>query len=347
MQMRHITVVAALLLAACGGTGGTSAEEKTGSPFAAIGTNPQGCARFFPGGQHPQISDERYRPKARALCRRTYVVLHSGIARQPLWVAEALTREQIAMGTSVPRIDRFRPDDELPKDERAELADYRGSGYDRGHMAPDADMPTMEASQESFLLSNMSPQAPMLNRRSWAELEASVRRQTRGGRVYVVTGPLFVGNSVRTTRKGSKLLVPTGFFKAIYAQDRGATVFVATNSNNPTWMTMTVDQFRAVHGIDVFPGMKDEYRNVNGVLDGSLNRVASGTAGANAAAGGAGAASGSTTDPTSTSYIPRQAKCRRQDDREIEDPATGAAITRQDYSVKYARNPAVIERCPS
>lgn len=346
MRITYMTAFAALLLTACGGSGGSKGNEtQEANPFAAIGTNPQGCARFFPGGKFPQISDAKYRPKARVLCRRAYVVLHSGIARQPLWVAEALTREQIKLGTSVARLDRFRPDDEIPKDERAELADYRGSGYDRGHMAPDADMPTMAASQESFLLSNMSPQAPTLNRRSWADLEGSVRRQTRGGQVFVVTGPLFVGSRIATTRRNGRLLVPTSYFKAIYAEGRGATVFIATNDNNPRWMTMTVEQFKVVHGIDVFPGMKDEFRNVNGVLDGSLNRVASGTEGANAQDGGA--AGGGPNDPKSSTYQPRQAHCHKEGTREVEDPATGKAITPQEYSVKYARNPQSMENCPS
>lgn len=346
MRYGRLAIAAALLLASCGSGGGTPGEGQPAPDM--IGDRREGCARFFPAGQQPVLEGTAAN-KTRTLCKRSFAILHSGVARQPLWVAEALTRQQVELGLKTPRVDAFRPDTTVPADERSELEDYKKSGFDRGHMAPDADMPSAAASSESFLLSNISPQAPRLNQNSWKTLETSVRRQTRGGLVYVLTGPLFIGNDIRTTRRGRKTLVPTHFFKAIYAVDRGATVFVATNENSPKWQSMTVDQFRTVYRINAFPGMKDEFRNINGVLNGTLNRVASGTAGVNAQAsdGTGGGSVPNTTDPMSGEYIPAQATCRTDRDRNVQDPQGGRPLTPQEYSMKYKRSPKMQEFCPS
>lgn len=72
------------------------------------------------------------------LCRKGYLLSHDSTYKTPIWVIEHLTIEK-AQGT-LPRYDTFKPDPDLKEGERAELSDYRGSGYDRGHMAPAADM---------------------------------------------------------------------------------------------------------------------------------------------------------------------------------------------------------------
>jgi endonuclease G, mitochondrial len=72
------------------------------------------------------------------LCRKGYLLSHDPVRKTPVWVAEHLTREKAKRG--IKRSDDFRPDDDLEPGKRAELSDYRGSGYDRGHMAPAGDM---------------------------------------------------------------------------------------------------------------------------------------------------------------------------------------------------------------
>jgi len=330
-------VLAAIALASCGsGSSGGGANDVAATD--PIGTNPQGCARFFVGGKAPLIRDPKARVKTRVLCRRTFAVYHSGMARQPLWVAEALTREQIKLGFSLPRVDSFHADSDLPKSERAELKDYSRSGFDRGHMAPDGDMPTRIAANEAFALSNMSPQTKELNRNSWKDLEEAIRRQTRGGTVYVVTGPIFQGARIATTHADGRLLVPTSYFKAVYASERGATIFTATNTTRPQWSTMTVDQFKQVHGIDPFPGIDPKFRNVNGALDGSMNRL-SGTAEANGAA--ANAANGG----TGTAGGPPKATCKRQGGNTVQNPTNGQAITPEQYRLYFGQDPKQWEYC--
>lgn len=260
-----------VLLAACGDTEGAenTAEAATPAQAAAQDSGPMGCGRLYPAGQSPAISNEKLQAKNRTLCRRFFAIGYSGVAKQPIWVAEQLTETTVKMARQLPREGDFIEDEEVPSSERARLSDYRGSGFDRGHMAPDADMPTRAAANEALMLTNIIPQAPGLNRKSWADLEESVRRQTRGGPVYVVTGPLFEGQ-LRTTKKDSKVLVPTSVWKAIYAKDRGATVFIATNQERPKWETMSIEQFYRVHQIDPFPGLDEKYRKHNGILTGTL-----------------------------------------------------------------------------
>lgn len=109
---------------------------------------------------------------------------------QAAWVVYVLTREEIESGT-VERSDNFRSDNKLPTGS-ASLADYRGSGFDRGHLAPAGDMqwdPT--AMSESFLMSNMSPQLPAFNRGVWKKLESEVRNWAlEKDSIYVITGPV-------------------------------------------------------------------------------------------------------------------------------------------------------------
>jgi len=106
--------------------------------------------------------------------RDGYALLHDGEKKVSLWVSYFLTEEE-ARGT-IKRIDRFKADPKIRADERATLSDYKGSGYDRGHLAPAADMKwSKEAVLESFFPANMAPQTPGLNRGKWKSLESAVR----------------------------------------------------------------------------------------------------------------------------------------------------------------------------
>ena len=114
--------------------------------------------------------------KGDLLCRTGYALIHDNDTKAATWVAQRMTTARLA--TVVKRQDRFIPDPDIPKGSRAELDDYRGSGYDRGHMAPAADMRwSAQAMRESFYLSNMAPQVGVgLNRGLWSDLESMIRR---------------------------------------------------------------------------------------------------------------------------------------------------------------------------
>lgn len=130
---------------------------------------------------------------ATLLCKADYATLVPSATRDPVWVTEHLTTDQI-MSAGMIRHCVFWPDRELEPGARAELGDYRKSGLDRGHIAPDADMPDDAAQRESCDSANAVSQAPRLNRGIWARIEERVRRLALfDGDVFVVTRPGFFG----------------------------------------------------------------------------------------------------------------------------------------------------------
>jgi endonuclease G len=192
--------------------------------FAAINSsaaeNFSDCPRFFANGRSPVVT-----PKAtdRALCYDAFAILHSGESKTPVFVAEKLNRAAIA-DTGEKRTNKFFPDARLRASERATLDDYKGSGFDRGHMAPAGDMPTAQAMAQSFSLANMVPQAPEHNRGAWAK---TVEKATRSyaarasGNVYVITGPVYLPSILQSPSIGpGKVHVPTHLFKLVFDQDK-------------------------------------------------------------------------------------------------------------------------------
>lgn len=150
------------------------------------------------------------------LCRKGHLLAHNPQNKTPFWVIEHLTAEKAASDL-VPRYNRFLPDPDLKKGERAELADYKGSGYDRGHMAPAADMHwDKQAMVECFYLSNMVPQVGKgMNQGIWKDLEEYVRKWAiERGEVYVFTGPIYDRVFKRIGK--NMVAVPSQLYKIIY-----------------------------------------------------------------------------------------------------------------------------------
>lgn len=179
---------------------------------------------------------------------------------QAKWVAYKLTKSE-TMG-SVGRTNNFRPDPNISSGSAA-LSDYKGSGYDRGHLAPAGDMKWSErAMSESFFMSNMSPQTPGFNRGIWKKLESSVRNWAVANReVYVVTGPVLVGNY--KTIGGNKVSVPTYYYKVIldYAQPEIKGIgFIMKNeksSRSLSSFAVTIDEVERRTGLDFYPLLPD------------------------------------------------------------------------------------------
>lgn len=156
--------------------------------------------------------------------RQSYVVSYDPRTRIPLWVLERLDRASICGPSDRSRTD-FREDPSVHQFHRSTNADFRGSGFDRGHMAAAANHKWCQsAMDETFLLSNIAPQNPDLNQRLWNRLEQMCRSLTKQhAAVFVCTGPLFLpqresdGNLyVRYRVLGqSHVAVPTHFFKVV------------------------------------------------------------------------------------------------------------------------------------
>lgn len=146
------------------------------------------------------------------LHRAGYTLCYAELHEQAYWVAYTLSLSELK--NKIKRTDNFRPDKDLPTGS-ASLADYRRSGFDRGHLAPAADMAwSKQAMDESFYMSNMSPQSPSFNRGMWKKLEEQVRKWALTDTLlYIVTGPILV--SGLPSIGSSQVSVPKYYFKVV------------------------------------------------------------------------------------------------------------------------------------
>ena len=187
-----------------------------------------------------------------------YTLSYNNDFRVPNWVAyELLESEVITAYRS--REDSFEPDP-LVKGRQAYDRDYVGSGYDRGHMAPAADMRwSSQTMKECFYLSNVCPQNHNLNSGAWNDLEKQVRYEARYYKsVWVVCGPIFEYNSPKHIGK-NHVAVPDSFFKALLARRKDGSYasigFIFPNKaceRNLTHYAMTVDELESKLGMDLF-----------------------------------------------------------------------------------------------
>ena len=195
------------------------------------------------------------------LCYGVFGVMHSGITRTPLWSAEHLKVDNLEAAKDLSRENSFHAEKRLPANARAELADYARSGYDRGHMAPNADMPDRSTQRESFTLANMVPQDGDINRNLWAGIEGVVRGMARKeGDLYVLTGPAFIGSNLQ---KVGKVLVPTHLYKLVYSpRQRAGGAYFVENKAGATYETLTVAQLESRIGIDLLPSLSAREKQV-------------------------------------------------------------------------------------
>ncbi|CBY24106.1 unnamed protein product [Oikopleura dioica] len=155
--------------------------------------------------------------------RDNYVLSFDERMRNPKWVYEKITKNDLEGDADRKDCD-FKSDKEVHRYFRAENLDYRGSGFDRGHLAAAANhKKSPNVLQETFLLSNICPQHPGLNRKLWKSLENYTRSLAKHyDCVHVFSGPLYLPKE-----KEGKLVVeyqligtnhvavPTHFFKIL------------------------------------------------------------------------------------------------------------------------------------
>ena len=216
------------------------------------------CPQFFANHRPPVVSPI---PGNRALCYDAFAILYSAQSKTPVFAAERLNRASVA-DADEKRTNRFFADARLRASERAELDDYKGSGFDRGHVAPAGDMPTAQAMAQSFSLANMVPQAPEHNRGVWSR---SVEQATRNyaarasGDVYVITGPVFVPSIAASPSIGAnKVRVPAYLFKLVYdpAQNKA---WVHWHENSGTYRGSKPISYAELvkrTGIEFLPGVR-------------------------------------------------------------------------------------------
>lgn len=193
-----------------------------------------------------------------------YTVSYSGNWNIPYWVAYELT--DIETEGEELRSKSFTPDPEV-KGTKITHKDYTNSSYDRGHMAPAADMKwSAQAMKESFYTSNICPQHHNLNNGDWKSLEEQVRNlANKYGSIYIVSGPI-VDEDYETIGPNQNIAVPTAFYKVLLrrlTEDSWTAIgFVFPNEagtkKNPLMVyTKTIDEVEELTGIDFFYNLPD------------------------------------------------------------------------------------------
>lgn len=175
------------------------------------------------------LTDQAPRSPTTVVQRAGYTLSYDNRTKNPLWVHEKLTANNLS-GRVSRETEDFKEDPVIPKIFRSTLDDYRGSGFDRGHLAPAADHTnSQEAMSDTFYLSNMCPQNAQFNRGYWASLERYVRDLTKESKcVDVYTGPLFLPYEDYKGRRFVKyqligkndVAVPTHFYKVIIKEGK-------------------------------------------------------------------------------------------------------------------------------
>lgn len=247
---RLVTVVLSLLAA---GIAGFSSQADFGVE-ADVARAP-GCDTYFFDGFRPVLG-EGHRTKLKDLCFDDFAILYSGESKTPVYSAEHITPASLKRAKAVKRVDRFYEEARVPQAYRATLKDYKGSGYDRGHLAAAAQRSTVEGMAQSFSLTNIVPQAPLHNQNAWAKNVEKVtldyaRRSSQG--VYVFTGPIYSGQ-VQWMGPGN-VWVPTSMFKLVYdPAKKKAWAFDLANENSAQVKgTISYTELVARTGIEFLP----------------------------------------------------------------------------------------------
>ncbi len=179
----------------------------------------------------------------------------------PNYVAWELTRDRL--DGPYKRSNNFRTDESV--NGCATTDDYRHSGYDRGHMAPAADMKwSRQAMDACFYLTNICPQSQHLNTGPWRKLEEATRRwAARDSALIVICGPILT-DRITETIGATKVAVPKRFFKVIlapYANPPRGIAFIMSNLVQPGGMqtaATSIDEVESITGMDFFAALPDD-----------------------------------------------------------------------------------------
>ncbi|MFA7172693.1 MAG: DNA/RNA non-specific endonuclease [Kiritimatiellia bacterium] len=203
--------------------------------------------------------------EAQHLMRSGFTVCYSPELRHPLWVAN-----HVPAGRRLPESPRppFKSDPEARNSPKP--SDYAKTGYDRGHMAPNWSISTChgpEAQKQSFLLSNICPQMPGLNRGPWRKIEHLITDvwPSKYGDIWVITGAC---SSSKNKRLPSGIEIPDGFYKVIVAHKKNKLRVLALYMSQesgygvfPRTKIVSVDELESLTGVDFLADLPDEIEN--------------------------------------------------------------------------------------
>jgi endonuclease G, mitochondrial len=193
------------------------------------------------------------------ICHTNYAVHYRYDTKTAEFVVERLDRADITGPAK--RKNNFGPDPKVDDAKEAQLDDYKGHPYDRGHLSPAADNRADDNQMsESFYLTNMVPQDPGHNRGIWRILEIAVRNTAMTNDIYVVSGTIY-DPGFKTIGAG-KVGVPSRIWKIVYNATNGETIaFLFPNAKLSTKdlpkYAVTVDEVEKATGINVFPKLDE------------------------------------------------------------------------------------------
>lgn len=212
-----------------------------------------------------KVIDDR---KSQVINHLAFSVSYNDDWKLPNWVAYELTKSE-TFG-DVDRCNSFSPDPKV-MGEAVSHSDYTNNPgkYDRGHMAPAADMKWCEqAMEESFYTTNICPQNANLNRGDWNDIEELVRDYARQyGSVYVVSGPI-VGDSPQYMGNYQKIAIPYAFYKAVLRKKGDSWTAIGFVCNNESsskpllYYVRTIDEIEDMAVIDLFYSLPDDIENM-------------------------------------------------------------------------------------
>ena len=201
------------------------------------------------------------------LCRKGFLLAYSSIYKTPIWVIEHLTAEKAQGNLSISK--KFQPDPDLKKGERAELDDYKNSGYNRGQMAPVANMKwNQQAMDESLYLSNVVPWVG--ERRKHGILKSIEERvldlAINRGALYIFTGPIYEDGMIKTIGS-NKVAVPTHIFKIIYDPYKVEAIAFIMPNEEPSTANMhtylvTIRDIERKTGLNFLSNLNENFRTV-------------------------------------------------------------------------------------
>ena len=189
-----------------------------------------------------------------------YSLSYSEEHKQAEWVYYKLNASQL--NPTVKRKNNFRKDPKVIKNSAA-LNDYKGSGYDRGHLAPAADMKyNSNSMSESFYLSNISPQSANFNRGIWKKIEKQIRDWSNiYGELIIITGPILEYENFGKIGT-NRVTIPKWYYKVVIDPDnykRNLAILIenTASSNSVESYVITIDQLEEFSGINFFYRLPD------------------------------------------------------------------------------------------
>jgi len=189
-----------------------------------------------------------------------YSLSYSEEHKQAEWVYYKLNSSQL--DPTVKRKNNFRKDPKIIKNS-ADLNDYKNSGYDRGHLAPAADMKyNSDSMSESFYLSNVSPQSANFNRGIWKKIEEQIRDWSyMYGELIIITGPILQCENFGKIG-ANRVTIPKWYYKVVIDPDnykRNLAILIenTASSNSIKNYVITINQLEEFSGINFFYRLPD------------------------------------------------------------------------------------------